>query len=734
MTSTITDRLNGITTSVAVKPACVCATTANITLSGLQTIDGITVTAGQRVLVKDQTSSIDNGIYLAQTDDWTRATDFDGSLDVVGGTLVYTSSGLSQENTFWVVSGYGELSPGTDAITFTSPVFIAPEWPSTVKGYSAVGDGITSDQDAVVAAVAACYASGADLYWPEGTYLTTATIPHLHDVRHRGPGVIKRGSDLFYPDIKGTQTNKIYVATTGSASNDGLSSSQPISSLNYANVNVLEKYGPYLEGTWQVYVAAGTYTDRTIFYVQSRNQIEVIGPTVTTSSGTIKLHTGSKTGTYQVGEALTGGTSFAVATITNVDENILTATVVSGTFQSGETITGGTSGATSTCSFVRAVPTVKFNGASSLSNCISLQRFTRVKMSYVWATAATDNTIEAFEMADLELYACHSTNSAATGSSSGSCLYVANGAIFLANGPCLFDNCNSASEGVVLLYGAGSTGTLGRTGTSVDDSPAICRGQRGTQIQHHGLMKQRYAYIYDCTYGSYADGGRTSHEHGAVNGCELAYYSGSFGMLDIVYQSVDHPTGVVISNCVNLRYHGETPGVPTRPLQVDDAGWTRVGLYAAADLTNPTITGTTSATNILTEALELLSRDFGRMGRAFKIVVKGNMAGVSGTKSFALVGSASGSLRTVVTVSGATGDFICELTLTVLADCASASTNTVSFLGEGRIERDNELGEYVSATGSDDLQLTQTIAVTGQLSSAGDTISVDAVEVWQMGI
>ena len=53
------------------------ATTANITLSGTQTIDGVSVIAGDRVLVKDQSSPAANGIYLVASGSWTRTTDAD---------------------------------------------------------------------------------------------------------------------------------------------------------------------------------------------------------------------------------------------------------------------------------------------------------------------------------------------------------------------------------------------------------------------------------------------------------------------------------------------------------------------------------------------------------------------------------------------------------------------------------------------------------------------------------
>ena len=82
------------------KAACQCGTTANITLSGLQTIDGYTTLAGDRVLVKNQGSSQFNGIYIASATAWTRATDMDVWAEVPGAYTVILNGG--QQDTGWV--------------------------------------------------------------------------------------------------------------------------------------------------------------------------------------------------------------------------------------------------------------------------------------------------------------------------------------------------------------------------------------------------------------------------------------------------------------------------------------------------------------------------------------------------------------------------------------------------------------------------------------------------------
>lgn len=119
MPSTITDRLNGLTTSVAVKAPCRAATTAAITLSGEQTIDGVSVVSGDRVLVKNQSTATENGIYVANSGDWTRATDFDGSRDVVGGTQISVLSGTANAKTYWRVGGSdSSVAIGADSVSF----------------------------------------------------------------------------------------------------------------------------------------------------------------------------------------------------------------------------------------------------------------------------------------------------------------------------------------------------------------------------------------------------------------------------------------------------------------------------------------------------------------------------------------------------------------------------------------------------------------------------------------
>lgn len=96
----ITDGLSGEPFSR--KERCVAATTANITLSAPQTIDGLAVIAGDRVLVKNQTTTSQNGIYQVNAGAWTRTTDADVRDELVSAFVFIPHGSTQNRNTAWV--------------------------------------------------------------------------------------------------------------------------------------------------------------------------------------------------------------------------------------------------------------------------------------------------------------------------------------------------------------------------------------------------------------------------------------------------------------------------------------------------------------------------------------------------------------------------------------------------------------------------------------------------------
>jgi hypothetical protein len=89
--------------TLAIKAPCLVATTGtNITLLGVQTIDGVSVGgSGEFVLVKDNVDQRTNGIYEASTGNWIRRTDSADNTDFIAGTLVFVSAGTANAGTLW---------------------------------------------------------------------------------------------------------------------------------------------------------------------------------------------------------------------------------------------------------------------------------------------------------------------------------------------------------------------------------------------------------------------------------------------------------------------------------------------------------------------------------------------------------------------------------------------------------------------------------------------------------
>jgi hypothetical protein len=137
------------------------ATTANITLSGLQTIDGYTTISGDRVLVKDQSTGSQNGLYVAASGSWSRTTDIIIShsiFNVERGTLnrdtifmVTTDAPITIGTTALTILAFGKpisviSIPGTAAPTIT-PAFVGQQFVDTTNKKIYVATGTTNSSD-----------------------------------------------------------------------------------------------------------------------------------------------------------------------------------------------------------------------------------------------------------------------------------------------------------------------------------------------------------------------------------------------------------------------------------------------------------------------------------------------------------------------------------------------------------------------------------------------------------
>jgi len=134
MTGSFTTRF-GTSPEESAKAPCVASTTANITLAGEQTVDTVAVVAGNRVLVRNQTDPIENGVYDAATGPWVRSTDFNAADDVVNGILVVDSN-PSNKGIYQAVFT-GSYDPEATSLTFSEILFNTLTSKTGSAGYQA---------------------------------------------------------------------------------------------------------------------------------------------------------------------------------------------------------------------------------------------------------------------------------------------------------------------------------------------------------------------------------------------------------------------------------------------------------------------------------------------------------------------------------------------------------------------------------------------------------------------
>lgn len=240
--STVTDRLGGAKGSLGYKAPCVAASTGNLTLSGAQTVDGVSCVDGDRVLVKDQTTATENGIYVVRTTAWERAKDFDGNDDIVKGTRVAVAGGTIGEAEYKVTTA-NPITIGTSSIAISASVRDASiggfNWIySSTTTAADPGSGYMRFDSTTMASVTAAYIDDSDVYatdvsnWIDSLDASTATNKSVLKVTSRDdPTVfamfyVTAASDstgywtltLTYVAASGTFTNGEQVSVTASPS------------------------------------------------------------------------------------------------------------------------------------------------------------------------------------------------------------------------------------------------------------------------------------------------------------------------------------------------------------------------------------------------------------------------------------------------------------------------------------------------------------------------------------
>jgi len=147
--------VDSVASGLDLKESCLVKTTANITLSGTQTIDGVSVAAGKRVLVLAQSTASANGIYVSAAGAWSRASDMAAGTDASGAFTFIEQGSTGADSGYVCTSDSGAAVVGTNNLAFTQ--FSGAGQITAGNGLSKtgdtldvnVGDGIAIASDAV---------------------------------------------------------------------------------------------------------------------------------------------------------------------------------------------------------------------------------------------------------------------------------------------------------------------------------------------------------------------------------------------------------------------------------------------------------------------------------------------------------------------------------------------------------------------------------------------------------
>ena len=149
------------------------ASTANLTLSGTQTVDGISLIAGDRVLVKNQTTTLQNGIYIVSASAWTRATDMNVWAEIPS-AFTFVEQGTTLADTSWVSTSDQSGTLDTTAVTWAQ--FGAASSYTAGNGLSLTGNAFSVLADGTSLTVSGTGVRLSASYLGQNTITTLGTI------------------------------------------------------------------------------------------------------------------------------------------------------------------------------------------------------------------------------------------------------------------------------------------------------------------------------------------------------------------------------------------------------------------------------------------------------------------------------------------------------------------------------------------------------------------------------
>jgi hypothetical protein len=383
---------NGLDLKASVRVATTTAGTLGTSFQGgviNSVVDGIALATGDRILIKNQASGAENGIYTVNaTGTPTRATDANDDVEVTGGMFVFVEEGTTNSDSGWVLTNNGAITVGTTALTFTQfsgagQITAGNGLTKTGNTLDAVGttNRIVVNADSIDIGTDVVTLTGSQTLTNKSIVATqlTGTIAAAQMPAHTGDVTSSAGSvaltiansAVTLGKMANLAANSVIGNATGSAATPtavGMTAAPTASNVVIRDANANARFNNTVRNLTTTATAAGTTTltvssSHTQQFTGTTTQTVVLPDATTLTVGHSFLITNRSTGVVTV-NANGGGLIQTMAASSQLLVTAVTVGTAAGTWDAAYSITNAGSGG-GTVTTVSVVNANGFNGSVS---------------------------------------------------------------------------------------------------------------------------------------------------------------------------------------------------------------------------------------------------------------------------------------------------------------------------------------------------------------------------------